>query len=99
MERRYGQNSHQNLWDKIWRDKHGKVIIWQFPNAALWVWAGFTTLSLLFSGIISDILAWIASAGLIVWAFLEIFKGANYFRRLLGLTVLIYAVMTVIRSI
>lgn len=91
---------HRNIWDKIWRDKSGRIVVWQTPNAPLIGWAVLTFASLLFSkGHISNALTWAGEASLIVWCLLEIFKGANYFRRALGLTVLYYAIMTLLRSL
>jgi len=87
------------LWDRFWKDKHGKVVIWQFPNVFLIGWAVLTTLSLFFNGHIADIFSWVGSAALIIWALLEITKGTNYFRRALGLVVLIAAVMSLIKNL
>ena len=89
-----------HLWDKFWREDggDGRVVIWQIPNVPLIVWAVFTTLSLLFSGSTSDVLSWIAGASLIIWCLLEIFKGANYFRRTLGLIILAFAVISLIKN-
>lgn len=89
-----------NIWDKIWHDDRGRVVIWQTPNMPLIAWAVLTFLSLLFHrGHIADILAWSGSAALITWCLLEIFKGVNYFRRALGAAVLFYAIMALIKSI
>ena len=87
-----------DLWDKIWRDDEGRVVIWQNPNKWLIGWLIFTFLSLFFTGLTADILGWIGSAALIIWSLLEIFKGANYFRRGLGFIVLIYAIAALIKS-
>ncbi|MGZ6005663.1 MAG: hypothetical protein ACXWLH_05985 [Candidatus Saccharimonadales bacterium] len=89
-----------DLWDKFWRDDDGEgnVVIWQMPNVPLISWAIFTTLSLFISGKTSDVLSWIAGVSLIVWAILEIFKGVNYFRRTLGLIVLVFAVISLIKN-
>lgn len=87
------------LWDKIWRDDEGNVVIWQMPNIWLIGWAVLTFASLLFSkGLISNILTWAGEASLIIWCLLEIFKGVNYFRRFLGLAVLVYAIITLLRT-
>lgn len=99
MTNKRGRQSQQSLWDRIWKDKEGNVVIWQMPNWPLWVWVGFTLLSLFFSGSVADIFSWIASAALIVWSLMEIFKGVNYFRRAMGLLVMYFSVMTVIKLI
>jgi hypothetical protein len=89
----------RSLWDKTWKDRRGKVVIWQTPNIPLIGWAVLTFLSLLFSGRQADIFSWLGSASLIIWSLLEISKGANYFRRALGLLVLVTAVMSLIKNI
>lgn len=102
--RRYtGQNqsrpSGRSLWSKTWRNRQGKVVIWQTPNLPLIAWAGLTILSLLVSSRLADIFSWLGSAALIAWSLLEIFKGVNYFRRALGLLVLAMAMASLIKSL
>jgi hypothetical protein len=69
------------------------------PNLWLIAWAVLTFISLLINGKPADVVGWAASVALIVWALLEIFKGVNYFRRALGVLVLIFSIMTLIKSI
>jgi len=91
--------SHQHdLWDKFWKDADGHYVIWQRPNIWLIGWVVLTVISLFFTGRMADILSGIGSAALIVWALLEVFKGDSYFRRLLGIVVLIFAVMALVKS-
>jgi hypothetical protein len=90
---------HGSWWDRIWKDKHGDVVIWQFPNAWLIAWAVLTLFSLFFNGHVADIFSWLGSAALIIWALFELLKGVNYFRRGLGLIVLIAAVMSLIKNL
>lgn len=75
------------------------MVIWQMPNVWLIGWAVFTCLALFFTGGFGDICFWVASAFLVVWSLLEIIIGANYFRRALGLVVLIYAIATIIKAL
>ena len=86
----------RSLWDKIWKDKKGSVVIWQNPNVFLIGWAVLTTLALFFPRRPGDILAAVGLGILIIWCLLEIFRGVNYFRRALGLAVLAYAVSAVL---
>jgi hypothetical protein len=90
-----------DLWHKTWRDRNGrgKVVIWQNPNPWLIGWAVLTVISLLFAGRTSDVFSWAAHAALIIWSLLEIFKGVNYFRRALGLLVLIFAIMSLLQNL
>jgi hypothetical protein len=90
---------HDSWWNKIWKDKQGHIVIWQFPNIWLIAWAVLTVLSLFFNGHVADVFSWAGSAALIIWALLELFKGANYFRRALGLVVLIAAIMSLIKNL
>ena len=89
----------RGLWDKLWKDKNGRTVIWQMPNLWLIAWAVLTTVSLLFTRRPADIISAIGSVSLIVWALLEIFRGVNYFRRGLGLIIFIYAVAALVKSL
>ncbi len=84
------------IWNKIWRDKKGRVVVWQMPNAFLIGWALLTIIGLMTNGNTSSIFRDIGLASLVVWALLEVFKGVNYFRRVLGLVVLVYILLNVI---
>ncbi len=88
-----------SLWDRTWKDRRGRIVIWQTPNLSLIAWAVLTVLSLLVSSRLADVLSWLGSAALITWSLLEIFRGANYFRRALGLLVLVMAIASLIKSI
>lgn len=92
-------HDRRSFWDKIWKDREGHIAIWQMPNVWLISWAVFTTLSLFFHGRTADILSWIASVGLLVWSLLEVFRGVNYFRRILGLVVLIYVIASFLKAL
>ncbi len=69
------------------------------PNKWLVGWAGLTVLSLFFNGTAADMLGWAGSGTLLMWSLLEIFRGVNYFRRAVGLLVLVFAVMMFVRSL
>jgi hypothetical protein len=99
LTQKQNRSVNRSLWDRIWKDRRGHVVIWQTPNIALIGWAVLTFLSLLFSGRQADIFSWLGSASLITWSLLEMFKGVNYFRRALGALVLIMAVMSLIKNI
>lgn len=70
-------------------DKHGKVVIWQSPNLPIILWFVFMLATHMTHGQLRTIFAVISSAALLVWALLEVIQGASYFRRVLGLAVLI----------
>lgn len=86
-----------SLWDKTWKDKNGNIVLWQRPNIWLIVWAVLTTVSLFFFGIAANVLAIISHASLLVWSMLEIFRGINYFRRFLGVLVLLYVIAVLLK--
>jgi hypothetical protein len=69
------------------------------PNVWLIGWAVSTTLSLFFGGMVGDMFFWAGSALLVVWSLLEIFRGSCYFRRVLGVVVLAYAVAAMLNSL
>lgn len=84
---------HRSHWDKVWKNKDGKVVIWQNPNLPLWVWIASTILSKVMPyGQLNFAAALVSFGSLFMWAWLEISEGANYFRRVLGATVLIYSI-------
>lgn len=98
MQHTYYRGRQRTLWDRIWKDRQDRVVIWQNPNAWLIGWAVLTMVSLLLSrGLVADICSWAASASLIVWSFLEISRGVNYFRRVLGAVVLVFAIASLIK--
>ena len=82
-----------SLFDKIFRDSDGQIAIVQIPNLPILVWVGAVLLKLFFtSGQTYLLLDTIAFGVLFTWAWEELFQGVNYFRRGLGLLVLIGAI-------
>lgn len=78
------------LVDKTFRDSDGNIVIAQMPNPPLIVWVVASLLSLvLTNGKINAVLDFVANGSLFTWAWMELFQGVNYFRRALGLAVLI----------
>jgi hypothetical protein len=78
------------LFDKTFRDSEGNIVIAQPPNPPLLVGITATVLNLIIkNGNIHTGLEAIGFGALFTWAWLELFEGVNYFRRALGLLVLI----------
>ncbi|OYQ65921.1 hypothetical protein B9G53_05825 [Pseudanabaena sp. SR411] len=78
------------LFNKVFRDSEGKIVLAQMPNLPIIVWVAATVLKLIFTtGKINIGLEVIAFGSLFTWAWEELFQGVNYFRRALGLLVLI----------
>ncbi|NEU75280.1 hypothetical protein PI95_022635 [Hassallia byssoidea VB512170] len=81
---------NNTLFDKIFRDSDGNIVIAQTPNLPIILWVTASLLKLVFpTGEINTGLDVLAFGSLFTWAWLELFQGVNYFRRALGLGVLI----------
>ncbi len=81
---------NNTLFDKIFRDSNGEIVIAQMPNLPIIVWTVASLLKLIFpTGEINTGLDLLAFGSLFTWAWLELFQGVNYFRRTLGLVVFI----------
>jgi hypothetical protein len=81
------------FFDKTFRDSEGKIVIAQMPNLPIIVWITASLLGLIFTtGKINTGLNLVAFGSLFTWAWEELFQGVNYFRRTLGLVVLIGAI-------
>ncbi|NEQ30011.1 MAG: hypothetical protein F6K04_03260 [Leptolyngbya sp. SIO4C5] len=81
------------LFDRIFRDSSGDIVIAQPPNPPILTWLAATLLNLLpTSGNVQAGLEAIAFGALFTWAWMELFQGVNYFRRSLGLLVLLGAI-------
>lgn len=87
------KKSIQKTINRTFKDSKGKVVIVQKPNLPLTV-AGVATFSQNFISykVLNDGLTLISFGALFTWAWLEIFEGANYFRRALGIAVIITAI-------
>jgi len=66
-------------------DKHGNRVIMQKPNLPILGWLALTLINYAAH---SSQIAWLATALLFTWAFMELYQGDSYFRRLLGLVVI-----------
>ncbi|MBR8838602.1 MAG: hypothetical protein DSM106950_32530 [Stigonema ocellatum SAG 48.90 = DSM 106950] len=78
------------LFDQIFRDSEGHIVLAQMPNLPLIVWGAASLAKLIFtSGGINTGLDALAFGSLFTWAWEELFQGVNYFRRALGFVVLI----------
>ena len=86
------------LFDKVFRDREGDIVLAQMPNLPLIVWIVASLLKLFFAtGKISIGLDAIAFGSLFTWAWEELFQGVNYFRRALGLIVLVSLILSKIQ--
>ena len=91
---------NNTLFDRLFRDGNGEVVIGQLPNLPIIVWAVASLLKAFYNtGKINLGLDILASGSLFVWAIQELFQGVNYFRRGLGLIVLIGLVASKIQQV
>lgn len=78
-----------SLFDQTFRDNEGNIVIAQPPNLPLIVGVTSSLLTLIVpNGSLNISLGAVAFGSLFTWAWLELFDGVNYFRRVLGLLVL-----------
>jgi len=87
--------SSDSLYNKTFCNKEGKLALAQMPNLPIILWFVFMLTAHFIKAVrFSDGLQFLSSASLFTWAYLELFKGENYFRRALGFVVLLYIVVT-----
>lgn len=83
----------ETLFNRTFRDSQGQVVLAQKPNLPILVWLTATLLNLIPTTPNLHIgLDALAFGSLFTWAWLELFQGVNYFRRSLGLIVLLGAI-------
>jgi hypothetical protein len=88
----------QSLVDKFIKDKHSNVVLWQTPNGPIILWAFAELMAgIIGTGATHRLFAFLSFGALFTWAWLEIFQGASYFRRALGLLVLILSIYSKVK--
>ena len=81
------------LFNRTFRDSDGNIVLAQPPNLPIIVWIVATLLNLISTtDNIHTGLDAVAFGSLFTWAWQELFQGVNYFRRSLGLVVLLGAI-------
>lgn len=78
-----------SLFDKIFRDKDGKLGAFQLPNTPLLIWGLATVGTHVLRGSWNTASGYLAFVAITVWACLEIATGKTWFRRGLGAAVLV----------
>ncbi len=82
----------------FFKDKHGHIVIVSWPNIPLIGWIVFQVLAMIVTkGRIHTGSEALSMAFLYTWAYMEIMSGVNYFRRLLGLIVLVAILISYFR--
>ncbi len=80
--------------DRLWKDKNGKQALVEKPNIPLIGWFVFMILGrLLPVGSLRNVSEIISFGFIFTWAWLEIYSGKSYARRLLGAVVLIVIIL------
>jgi hypothetical protein len=91
---------NNTLFDKLFRDGNGEIVIAQMPNLPIVIWAVVSLLKTVYkTGKVNLGLDVIAFSSLFVWAVQELFQGVNYFRRGLGAIVLIGLMVSTIQRV
>ena len=79
----------------LFTDKEDKIVIWQAPSPLLVLWLCMTLVQhVLPHGWVHNLAELLSLGFLFTWSWLEITAGASYFRRGLGVVVL----LAIIRS-
>lgn len=78
--------------ERIFHDKSGRLVIFQKPNPPLLIFAAGMCVAAFTHGRVKIWTGSFAFVALAVWALLEAVSGVNYFRRALGLLVLLCSV-------
>jgi hypothetical protein len=92
------ETKETTLFDRTFRDSEGNIVIAQMPNLPLLVGLGATILQFILpGGKLQTGVDLIALGALFTWAWQEVFEGVNYFRRALGMIVLVSIVALKLR--
>jgi hypothetical protein len=83
--------------DAWFKNSKGDWALGAWPNAPLITWAVAAMVNRVASGTVATLAGAVAYGALFVWAWLELFKGVNYFRRLLGAIVLAYLLFSAVK--
>lgn len=90
-------NRWHATFNRYFRDRNGRIVLGQRPNLPIIIWAVAWLLQWPLSGRPAQY-AWVAgTVALVVWAVLELGWGVTYFRRTLGLIVLVYVMVRIVR--
>ncbi len=98
----YGERmAYKDLQSKaarFFKDDQGNIVIWQRPNIPLTSWFIFKVISMVIrEGNFKTGFAYLSTAYLFTWAYLEIVSGKSPFRRVMGVIVLVVIVLSYFR--
>jgi hypothetical protein len=89
----------RTLWDRAQRGWPADFPLVQFPNAPLLVAIAAWIVAKLTDGAAHDLARGVFTAALAVWAILELVRGSNWVRRVLGAVVLASIVLGLARTL
>jgi hypothetical protein len=81
--------------DRFFKDKHGRVVLYQRPNLLISAWLMLTVIDLLFLHGKYQPVCILTTAILFAWAYDEVRRGDTPFRKILGAVVLLGIFITV----
>lgn len=77
-------------FSNIFKDKSGRIVIAQKPNAPLLIAIAFYLLGFIPQETLQTISYWGVFITMLYWAYLEMTQGVNTWRKLLGIIVALY---------
>jgi hypothetical protein len=94
MSRERARQKPRSFSEKFWDDKQGNFVVWQKPNIWLWTWIVTLVIGWFIPyGGFEKFVGLISLIALAIWAILEVYSGVNYFRRTLGVLVLLMLIL------
>jgi hypothetical protein len=81
-----------SLFGKLSKDKDGNIVLLQSPNLPIITYIVSLILSKVTAGSLQQFFEVIGFGSLFVFAWLELFEGVNYFRKALGLVVMLFLI-------
>lgn len=80
-------------------DSNGRLVLAQSPNLPIVGWMGFTFASILTTNQQLKVgFRLIGTALLFTWAYLEVTEGGSNFRKLLGALVMLFTILSLLRT-
>lgn len=89
------------MFEWLFRNRQtGEITIGQRPNVSIIVFAVAWAIRRIFepSGVVGTVLDVVVTGALVFWAFDELLRGVNPWRRILGATVLGFVVVGLVRG-
>lgn len=86
------KSAAKNTKNHFFKDTKDNVVITQTPNLPLLSFGFSKALELITMGDLQQIAAAVAFGSFFAWAWMELFQGVNYFRRIIGLVALVVVV-------